>query len=270
MDIEDILRRECIQIGAQASDKPGLLREISLLAKKSDVLKAIDVETIALGLKAREEVMSTGFENGVAIPHCILDGISEFVVGAVVIPAGIDFGSLDGKPTRLAFFIIGPQDQRNRHIQILSALSKVARNPEALDQIIAAADAPTVKRIVLEYAPYGRREPEQKGKCLFHVFIQKEDFFEDILHVLSANIQGSISVIEANGASYYLHRLPLFAAYWNQDVRTSYKIICAVVDKNLCNDLIRRISMVAEILEEKPGVMIAVQDLLFCVGSLEF
>jgi len=48
-------------------------------------------------LKDREEVGSTGFGNEIAIPHCVIDNISDFVVGVLVIPDGVDYNSIDGK-----------------------------------------------------------------------------------------------------------------------------------------------------------------------------
>ena len=206
----------------------------------------------------------------IAIPHCSLDKTDEFVVGLLTIPGGIDFLSLDGQKTRLFFFIIGPKAKRNRHIQILSAVSKLLKTPKAVDMILEVRDSGKIRELFFNLIQYREEAKGQKGKCLFQVFIQKEEYFDDILQVFSASVQGAISVIETNNAGYYLHALPLFSAYWSESIKTFSRIILAVADKDLCNDIIRRINMVAEDIDKEAGVLITVQDLMFSSGSIEF
>jgi hypothetical protein len=94
--------------------------------------------------------------------------------------------------------------------------------------------------------------------------------FEDILQVFSAAVKGSITVVETNNAGYYLHRLPLFSAYWSDVTQTFNRLIIAVVDRDFTNDVIRRIHMVANNIEKETGVLITVQDLVYTSGSIEF
>jgi len=269
-------RPECIQIQSRIGDKRGVLEEISRLAKKSKALSKVSEKEILNALQQRETVGSTGFGRGIAIPHCsldTLDTIDEFVVGLLIVTDGVDFDSLDGEKTTAFFFIIGPKSQRNRHIQLLSAISKILKNPEVIQRFLEAFDEKRVSQIVEEL--FGvvdvRVTPgEQKGKCLFHVLIQREEYFEDVLQVFSAVVQGSITVLDSNPAGYYLHRLPLFSAYWSESQKGFCRLILAVVDKDLCNDVIRRIHTIAEDLEDTPGVLVTVQELFYSSGSLEF
>ena len=55
--------------------------------------------------------------------YAAFDEIDRFVVGALVAPEGVDFGALDGQKAHV--FIIRPQPARNKHLQILSAVSRV-------------------------------------------------------------------------------------------------------------------------------------------------
>jgi hypothetical protein len=43
-----------------------------------------------------------------------------------------------------------------------------------------------------------------------------------------------------------------------------------VVNKELCNDVIRRINMVSEDIESGSDILIAVQDLIYSSGAVEF
>jgi PTS system nitrogen regulatory IIA component len=266
-------RPECIQLGSKASNKTEALTEIARLAKKSSVLAKVSERQILDALLQREQVGTTGFGEGIAIPHCRLDGIDEFVAGLLIAPEGIDFQSLDGEKTTTFFFIIGPQSQRNRHIQLLSAISKILKKPDVIQRFIEAFDEKRVGQIVEELfrlVDIGTAPEPKSGRCLFHVFVQVEEYFEDLLQIFSAAVDGSITVLETNAAGYYLHRLPLFSAYWSESQKGYCRLILAVVEKDLCNDVIRRIHTVVENLENNTGVLITVQELFYSSGSLEF
>jgi PTS system nitrogen regulatory IIA component len=266
-------RPECIQIGSAAGNKEEVLAELARLAKRSQVLAGVPERRILEALRQREQVGTTGFGGGIAIPHCSLEDIEEFVVGLLIAPEGIDFRSMDGQKTTTFFFIVGPKSQRTRHIQLLSAISKVLKNPEVIGRFLEAFDENRVRRLVEELfrlVDIGVAPGGQKGRCLFHVFVQEEQYFEDILQILSAVVDGSIMVLETNAAGYYLHRLPLFAAYWSENQKRFCRLILAVVDRDLSNDVIRRIHTAVEDLENTAGVLVSVQELFYSSGRLEF
>ncbi len=272
MSLTASFRPECIQVGSAARDKADVLHEIALLSKRCRALAAYSEEEIFHALQSREKIGSTGFGNGIAIPHCSLEELKEFVVGVLVAPQGVQFGALDGRPTRAFFFIVGPRSERNLHIQLLSGISKILKKPRIIDRFLEARDPRMVKSIVAEFFNLIHLEEEgaQKGKCLFHVFVQKEEYFQELLQTLAAVVQGSVAVVESGRAGHYLRSNPLFAAYTGGNGGTFSRIITAVVDKDLCNEVIRRIHMVVDRIDEEPGVLLSVQELFYTSGSLEF
>ena len=270
MSLIDSLRPECLQIGSKAKDKTAVLHEITKLALKSRPLAPFSENEIFNAFQARENIGSTGFGQGIAIPHCSLKNLTEFVVGLLIIPEGMDFASIDGQKTRAFFFIIGPGNKRNQHIQILSAISRLLKSPADIARLVEAPEKKTLKERFLSLVQYQDIDKEKKGKSLFQVFIQREDYFQDILQAFSAAVQGSISVIETNNAGYYLNTLPLFSAYWTEKNRGFNRIILSVVNKELCNDIIRRINLIVDDIDQESGVLITVQDLVYTCGSLDF
>ena len=88
MDLFKVLQRECIAVRSAARDKAGILDEIARPAKASPLLEAVTAEAIRDGLADREDLGSTGFGSGIAIPHCRMPSIQEFVVGLVTAPDG--------------------------------------------------------------------------------------------------------------------------------------------------------------------------------------
>jgi PTS system nitrogen regulatory IIA component len=264
-------RSECVQLGSEARDKTEVLAEIVRIAKRSNLLAGFSEEQIYTSLREREAIGSTGFAHGVAIPHCTLEGLTEFVIGLLVIPGGIDFQALDGQKTTVFFFILGPASARHQHIQFLSAISRVFKDPEASSRFTQTRERSGILNVIdelfgtIQIFETGRK----KNRCLFHIFVQREHYFDEVLQVISAVAHGNVNILESRNAGDYLYRMPLFAAYWTEQHRGFNRILVAVVDKDLCNEVIRRISTIADEGEEQTGLMVAAQDLFYSSGTLE-
>ena len=188
--------------------------------------------------------------------------MDTFAVGLLVAPSGVTFGAPDDKPIYVFLFILGPSGERNRHIHLLAAASRVLGQEEVVAALRAATTA--------AYTETGPVDETAASRCLFQALIQREESFEDILEAVSGVVEGSIVVIEGANAGAYLHRIPLFAAYWSESRWREIRIIMAFVHQNLVNEIVRRIHLVAENLDSAPGVLVAVQELLYVEGSLEF
>jgi hypothetical protein len=168
------------------------------------------------------------------------------------------------------FFIIGPTARRNEHIQILSSISKLVKTPAAVDCLRNLKNRKEVFSRLSDQLQSGDGTSAREGQCLFHVFVQREDFFNEILQVFTAAVQGSLFVLDASNAGSYLYSLPLFSALWSERREAFNKIIVAVVNKGLSNEVIRRIHVIADDIANKPGVLIAVQELTYTSGIIEF
>jgi len=270
MDIFNSIRVECVKIESKAKNKREILIELAETAKKCDVLRAYSKEQIFKALEEREKIGTTGFGNGIAIPHCSLDDIDEFVVGILIVSQGVDFESLDGELTKVFFFIIGPKTERTRHIQILSSISKIASIPEIIVNLLEAQTASSVLGVFISRIEKREKVSKPMEECLFQVIVQDDQYFNDILQTFSAIVQGAVVVIETNNAGYYLHKLPIYSSFWTEETKTASRVILAVVKKDLMNDIIRRINLIVDRIEERPGVLITVQDLIYTSGLIEF
>lgn len=266
MDFKQIISEKRIVVNDNSPNKESVLRKIAKLAASDEKIDA-DEETIYKALKERESLGSTGFGRGVAIPHCGVEKASGFSVGVVVTEKEIDFNSTDEKPAKLFFYIVGPKSERGQHIQILSALSKVLKTPDAPGSILGAKDAESLKESLLGYIDAGDKKVDDE-KVMFNVFIQDEEYFDDILQIFSAVSDGSVSVLETNNAGYYLYTMPIFAGFWTERKNSFGRTIIAVVDKSVMNDTVRRIRMIAD--DKTRGVLITVVDLLYASGKIDF
>lgn len=263
----DSFRTECIQIGTSVSNKNEVIKEISALAKKSDILNEISAGEIEKSLLEREELVSTGLSEGIAIPHCSFEGIDRFVVGLLILKEGLDFEALDGEDSKLFFFMVGPKSARNKHIKILSSISKISKDKDLLKRLIQSGTESEVADILIREEE-GDIPVSKVEKSQFVIHVQNEELFYDVLEILSSEVEGAVSVLDASTAGSYLHRLPLFSSFWNEKINQFSKIIITVIDKRLMNDTIRRLNMVLP--EDGRGIIISVSDILYFDGSIDF
>ncbi|MBD3314628.1 MAG: hypothetical protein GF344_02465 [Chitinivibrionales bacterium] len=103
---------------------------------------------------------------------------------------------------------------------------------------------------------------------MLHIFVQIRDKFEDLLQIFSEIDDCSASVVEAADVGYYLNALPLFAGFLSDERKGYNRLIIAVVTKGLANEVIRRITTTVGDVDATTGVMVTVQEMAYCAGSL--
>lgn len=111
----------------KAKDKRGALAEMVACISRECNLKHRDI--ILEMLLNRESLGSTALGKGVAFPHGRTLAIQELTLLFARSPQGVDFDSLDKKPTYLFFLTIAPpQDKDNLYLQVLGSLVELIRN----------------------------------------------------------------------------------------------------------------------------------------------
>lgn len=269
MKIAEYLSQACIEVGATARDKTEVLNKLARLALQSPDLAHCSEQEIYQGFAERENLGSTGFGNGIAIPHFATDKIDQFQVGLLTIPQGVDFESLDGKPVKLLVYIIAPESKRNQHLGVLSNIARFLRQPEHVQALVGMQSPEALLTYINERRPKSDDVPLQMDHHLFTVIVQDEEKFPDVLDILAEINDGHISVLEANNAGKYLYNMPLFASFWSSDQQGFNRIILSVVPKSQTNCALQKLNVLIEDLPQHRGVMVMVQDLFFSIGSLD-
>jgi PTS system nitrogen regulatory IIA component len=268
MKLIDVLRKECVAVNAQINDKAEALLEVVQTAKKSPILQNVSNDEILTGLQERESLGSTGFGKGIAIPHCRLKSVSNFIVGLITIPSGVDFEALDGEKVTLIIFIIAPAREINKHLKLLSAISQTLLIPGAVEEIMAEGSPEGVYESFLRHTHAEIDTTKQATKCQFNVFIQDENVFHEILEKLTGIETSYFMVVNTENVAAYLAKVPLFADFWRDKPSSFSKIIIGILDKGLTNEAIRRIESVTGDLNKCSGVLVTVRDISYTAGSL--
>lgn len=105
----------------KSKTKEGVIQDLLSILVEDNT--KIDFSYAFKELMKRENEMSTGLQDGVAIPHTKIEGIDKIICAVGISKSGIDFNSLDGKPSHIFFLILSPIAGTNR-LELLSQIAK--------------------------------------------------------------------------------------------------------------------------------------------------
>jgi PTS system nitrogen regulatory IIA component len=139
MQIVDFITPDRVLAQMRSTSKDEALAELGELVANG---RGDDVRDAIIGvLRDRERLASTGIGEEIAIPHGKLDAISELVVGLGRSREGVEFESVDGKPTRLFFVLVAPEDSTGIHLKALARISRLCKEPGFRGRLLEAVDA---------------------------------------------------------------------------------------------------------------------------------
>lgn len=146
MALLDLVSEKIVKIPMESKDKPDVLRE--LIQILVDVGEIDDFNAVLKAVQEREDKQSTGLERGIAVPHGKTAAISTMKLVIGIAPQGIDFDSLDGKPSTLFFLLLAPPNQSGPHVQALAEIAKLARSQAFCEALIHAENAREVVKLL--------------------------------------------------------------------------------------------------------------------------
>jgi PTS system nitrogen regulatory IIA component len=149
MKITEFLSPNAVVAELRGASKPEILRELSeRLAQAYGPPLRPDRVLEVLG--EREKLASTGIGEGVAIPHGKMPGLERIFAAFGVSHAGLDFSSIDKRPTQLFFALVAPENSAGVHLKALARVSRLFRNATLRDAILAAPSADEIYRLIAE------------------------------------------------------------------------------------------------------------------------
>jgi len=148
MRIQDIIPPEAVVDGLLAETKEGVLRELSEAICRR--LPALSPDRLTAILLDREGLGSTGIGEGVAIPHGKIPGIDRLVTVFGRSRGGVQFASLDGKPARLFFLILAPENSAGMHLKALARISRLLKDQRFRGRLLAAEGTEGLSQVLRE------------------------------------------------------------------------------------------------------------------------
>ena len=135
MHLSDFLDFDAIKTSLSGGNKRSLLQQLSNLAGQR---LEMDPAAILASVNEREQLGSTGFGQGVAIPHGKLESLTRIYCLFVRLSEPVDYKAIDGKPVDLVFLLLSPVDAGAEHLKALAAISRVTRHVPTLEKMRGA------------------------------------------------------------------------------------------------------------------------------------
>jgi len=148
MKILDILPENGVVPALHGRTKAEVIDELAGVVAASH--PEIDRARLVHALEDRERLNSTALGDGIAIPHGKLPGLRQVVAAFGRSPAGVDFNSLDGKPTHLFFLLVAPEDSAGAHLKALARISRLLKDESFRTRLIAARNGADLYQTIRE------------------------------------------------------------------------------------------------------------------------
>ena len=143
------LTAELVVCDSEAKMKAEAIREVAALlwlAGRTEKPELVEEE-----IWKREETYSTGFGYGFAIPHCKSRHLSADSIAIVKLRDGVEWGSSDGQPVRVAILLAIREGQSGKeHLKVLAQLSRLVMREEFRERISVETDPSALAALVME------------------------------------------------------------------------------------------------------------------------
>ena len=146
MQLSEFLDFEAIKTGLPGGSKRSLLQQLATLAgQRLD----LDPAPILASLVERERLGSTGFGQGVAIPHGKVEGLNRIYCLFARLAEPVDYKAIDGTRIDLVFLLLSPPDAGAEHLKALAAISRVIRHGMILEKMRGARSRDALAAVLM-------------------------------------------------------------------------------------------------------------------------
>ncbi len=148
MKIMDYLNEEWVIPDLKGTDKASVLKELS--SALVTPCQMTSVEDLLQVLLDREKLGSTGIGEGIAIPHGRLKKLKKFFISFGRSVKGVDFDSIDRKPSQLFFLVMAPENSAVDNLKLLSRIVTLLKEPSFKKRLMGARSQKELFQIISE------------------------------------------------------------------------------------------------------------------------
>jgi PTS system nitrogen regulatory IIA component len=147
MKIGELMHKSLIIPNLSSKGKKDVLREmVECIAQKEAHISGSELLRI---LMEREELGSTGIGDGIAIPHGKVKKIDRLIVACGRSIDGVDFQSMDGKPTHIIFLLIAPENSAGVHLKALARISRLLKDGDFRKSLMEANTSGEIFEVIV-------------------------------------------------------------------------------------------------------------------------
>ncbi len=132
MKITDIIPVNCVYSNFKANNKRQLLQE---LAQKSSEITGVNERIIFDALLERENLGTTGFGGGTALPHARLKDLDKIYGFFVKLNTPISYEAIDNKAVDIVFMLLSPDSSGADHLTALAQISRLLKDENICEKL---------------------------------------------------------------------------------------------------------------------------------------
>ena len=122
MKLREIVIEDAIIPSLKADKREDAVREMIQALVDAEAIPAEQQDEFTKAVMSRERKGSTGFGNGVAVPHVKSPKIEKITVAVGISKDGIEFNALDKQPVYSLFLLLSPEDRPEEHLDAMEAI----------------------------------------------------------------------------------------------------------------------------------------------------
>lgn len=153
MELRSLLNEDLILAGLTSNEKFDVITELVDFLINKGTLQSVYREQALQALREREESMSTGMGEGVALPHATVDFLSEVVCALGIHHSGVDFDSSDNLPAHVIILMLVPIDRFREHVAALAGISRLMHTGRLKGRLRKSQSPREAMNIILEEEP---------------------------------------------------------------------------------------------------------------------
>jgi PTS system fructose-specific IIC component len=158
MKITELLTKETVLLSIEGNEKHTVINELIDLLDRAG--KLFDKEQFKASILKREEQGSTGFSDGIAIPHAKDFSVKKAAIAFGKSMTGVDFEAIDGQPSHLFFMIAVPEGANQTHLEVLSRLAVILLKEVARQKLITASTVDDILNTIDYFDDVGEKKEE--------------------------------------------------------------------------------------------------------------
>lgn len=162
MKITDLLKSDLICLDLEAQNKTEAIDKMVEILYKADRL--YNKDDYKKAIFAREDLSSTGLEEGIAIPHAKTSAVKIPSIAFGRISNGVDYESMDGELTNMIFMIAAPENSNDTHIETLSRLTTFFLDDDFRKNLLNAQGVEEVLKVIENKEIKKNEEEEERMK----------------------------------------------------------------------------------------------------------
>ncbi|MDR1626132.1 MAG: PTS sugar transporter subunit IIA [Spirochaetia bacterium] len=148
MSLLKYLTLDTVTADLQGTAKQEIIENLLDILMKTGKVK--NREAALAAVLDREKKMSTGMENGIAIPHGKTDAVDELVAAVGIMKNAVDFDALDKEPSRIFIMTLSSSQRTGPHIQFLKEISELLRSEDMRRKLLAARDPRGILQVLAD------------------------------------------------------------------------------------------------------------------------